>query len=126
MRAAKAGNSEETIEFIKDLVDQKLGSRIAVIWDGASYHRFKEIKAYLESVNRGLEEFQWKVTWIRFAPNDPSQNPMEDIWLQGKRFIREFHHLCKSLAAAKVLFELVTHCQTFNFPKLFKYNNPHE
>ncbi len=123
VRPAKAGNSEETIEFIKYLASHKEGRRIALLWDGASHHRSKQLKAYLESVNRGLEPSEWRVTCIRFAPNDPSQNPMEDIWLQGKRFIRQFYHLCNSLAAVKVLFELVTHRQTFNFPKLFMYSN---
>ncbi len=25
------------------------------------------------------------------APNDPTQNPVEDIWLYAKNFIREFY-----------------------------------
>ena len=54
-----------------------------------------------------------------FAPNDPTQNPVEDIWLHAKKFIREFYHLCKSFSHVKRLFELVTHHQTFNYPKIF-------
>ncbi|MER3433491.1 MAG: IS630 family transposase, partial [Leptolyngbya sp. ERB_1_1] len=95
--------------------------RIALIWDGATYHRSQEVKAYLESVNQGLDEPKWKITCIRFAPNDPKQNPIEDIWLQAKRFIREYYHLCTSFNVVKFLFEFVTHCQTFNFSKLFTY-----
>jgi putative transposase len=56
--------------------------------------------------------------YIRFAPNDPQQNPVEDVWLQAKRFIREFYRLCKSFCAAKALFEFATHCQIFKFPKV--------
>ena len=59
----------------------------------------------------------------RFAPNAPEQNPVEDIWLSAKRFIREFYHLCKSFSTVKRLFELVTHRQTFDFPKLFMYGS---
>lgn len=58
---------------------------------------------------------------IRFAPNDPKQNPIEDIWLQAKRFIREWYHLCKSFRAVKALFEFSIHRQIFDFPKLFTY-----
>jgi transposase len=123
VKPAKAGNSEETIAFIQDLVEQARGRRIALIWDGASYHCSQQLKAYLESVNRGLEERDWRVACLRFAPNDPSQNPIEDIWLQGKRFIREFYHICNSFRAVQVLFELVTHRQTFSFPKLFRYSS---
>lgn len=57
------------------------------------------------------------------APNAPEQNPVEDIWLYAKRFIREFYHLCKSFSAIKRLFELVTHHQIFNFIKLFMYGS---
>jgi transposase len=75
----------------------------------------------LPFVNQGLQESEWKITCIRFAPNDPRQNPVEDIWLQAKRFIREFYHLCQSFLTMKWLFEFVTHRQTFNFPKASMY-----
>jgi len=45
-------------------------SRIALIWDGASYHRSAEFKACLDGANPGLDKIQWKITCIRFAPND--------------------------------------------------------
>lgn len=117
----KAGNSESTIAFLKYLLNQYPDSRIARLWDGASYHQSFEVKAYLESVNLELDESNWKLTCIRFAPNAPQQNPIEDIWLPAKSFIRKCYHLCKSFGAVKYLFELVTHLQTFDFPKLFTY-----
>jgi len=121
IQASTAGNSEGTIAFLQYLLVHYPDSRIALIWDGASYHRSQEVRNYLESVNQGLDEANWKITCIRFAPNDPRQNPIEDIWLQAKRFIREYYHLCQSFSAVKCLFELVTHRQTFDFPKLFTY-----
>lgn len=121
IQAAQAGNSEGTINFLKYLLDQFPESRIALIWDGATYHRSQEVRKYLETVNHGLNQPEWKITCIRFAPNDPKQNPIEDIWLQAKQLIREYYHLCKSFDAVKFLFEFATHRQTFNFPKLFTY-----
>lgn len=117
------GNSENTRDFIEYLLLKSKAKRIAIIWDGASYHRSEEIRQYLESLNNGLEETQWRVTCIRFAPNCPEQNPMEDIWLQGKRFIREFYHLCKSFKIVKYLFEFSTNNNIFNFAKMFMYGN---
>ncbi len=96
-------------------------ARIAIIWDGASYHRSQELKDYLQSLNTECEPLFWQLTCIRFAPNAPEQNPVEDVWLQAKRFLREFYHLCDSFSLVKLLFELVTHGRTFDFPKLFKY-----
>ncbi len=115
------GNSQSTIAFLQYLRSQFPQRRIALIWDGASYHRSEEVRTYLASVNQQLDELDWQITCIRFAPNAPEQNPVEDVWLQAKRFIREFYHLCKSFSAVKRLFELVTHHQIFDFPKVFMY-----
>lgn len=117
------GNSENTRDFIEYLLLKSKAKRIAIIWDGASYHRSEEIRQYLELLNNGLEEKEWRVTCIRFAPNCPEQNPMEDIWLQGKRFIREFYHLCKSFKIVKYLFEFSTNNNIFNFARMFMYGN---
>lgn len=94
-----------------------------MIWDGASYHRSAEFKAYLDAINQGLNENEWKVTCMRFAPNDPTQNPVEDIWLYAKNFVRKFYHLCKSFPQVKRLFELITHHQVFDFPKISMYDS---
>jgi len=121
IQAFEQGNSDSTIAFLKYLLQQYPECRIALIWDGASYHRSLALKEYLQSVNQGLDESAWKITCIRFAPNDPKQNPIEDIWLQAKRLIREYYHLCKSFDTVKFLFEFATHRQIFDFPKLFTY-----
>lgn len=122
VKPLKKGDSKNAIAFVEYLLSQYPLSRIALIWDGASYHRSSEFKAYLDTINQGLNSDEWKVTCIRFAPNDPTQNPVEDIWLYAKKFIREFYHLCKSFSHVRRLFELVTHHQIFDFPKMFMYN----
>lgn len=122
-KAYAKGNSEHTIEFLQYLQAQCPGQRLAIFWDGASYHRSNELKVFLQSVNSDLPEDAWHITCIRFAPNAPEQNPVENIWLQVKRFIREWYHLCKSFAVVKFLFELVTHHQVFDFPKLSMYGS---
>lgn len=121
VKAFEQGNSESTIAFLQALQAEYPQSRLALIWDGASYHRSQAVKDYLAQVNEGLEESAWKITCLRFAPNDPRQNPVEDVWLQAKRFIREFYHLCQSFSTVKWLFEFVTHRQTFSFTKVFMY-----
>lgn len=121
VKAYPTANSENTIDFLKYLQSLYCEQRIAVFWDGASYHRSAELKGYLATVNQDRSEDTWKITCTRFAPNAPEQNPVEDIWLQAKRWIRECYHLCKSFTVVKFLFELVTHCQVFDFPKLSMY-----
>jgi transposase len=123
IQAFEKGNSEGMIDFLKALMHEAPHARIVLFWDGASYHRSQMVKDFLASVNQGLVEAQWKITCIRFAPNDPRQNPIEDVWLQAKRFIREFYQLCTTFPITKWLFEFVTHHQTFSFPKLFMYGS---
>jgi transposase len=121
VKAYESGNSESTIEFLKYLRLAYPQQRLAIFWDGASYHRSGEVKTYLQSVNKCLVEDAWQITCIRFAPHAPEQNPVEDIWLQAKLFIRNCYHLCQSFTVVKFLFEFVTHHQVFDFPKLSMY-----
>lgn len=86
-------------------------------------HRSHELKAYLQAVNEDLVADDWQIICTRFAPNAPAQNPVEDVWLQAKRFICQCYHLCKSFAVVKFLFEFLTHRQVFDFPKLSMYGS---
>lgn len=117
------GNSESTIKFLKYLQLQYPQQRLAIFWDGASYHRSDQLKTYLQVVNQDSKPDTWAITCTRFAPNAPEQNPVEDVWLQAKRFIRSCYHLCKSFTAVKFLFKFITHYQVKDFPKLSMYGN---
>lgn len=116
-----SGNTENTVDFIKHLQKQRPGKRIAIFWDGASYHKSQEFKDYLKQVNGELSEDEWLVHCTTFAPNAPEQNPVEDLWLQAKNFIRQFYHLCDSFKVVKGLFKFFADGQIFDFPKLFYY-----
>ncbi len=121
VREYSVGNSENTVKFIQDLQNLYPDKRIALIWDGAKYHKSDEIKKFLTSANQSHEPEQWPITCILFAPNAPEQNPVEDVWLQTKTFLRKFWPLCKSFAIVKWLFKFFTNHQQFDFPKLHQY-----
>ncbi|PSB24710.1 transposase, partial [Chlorogloea sp. CCALA 695] len=74
VKAYDKGDSQSTIAFLQYLRSQ-CPHRIALIWDGATYHRSGEVRTYLASVNQQLNELDWQITCIRFAPNAPAQNP---------------------------------------------------
>ena len=118
-----AGNGVNTVEFIKYLRCKYAPSRIFLIWDGASYHKFSETRDYLAAINSNLDEEDWPVTCILFAPNAPEQNPVEDIWLKGKNFIRKNFTGCKTFSDVKSLFENFLDGAIFNFPKLNMYGS---
>lgn len=117
----KSGNTGNTIDFLKYLQSQRPGKRLAIFWDGATYHDSQEFREHLTKINQGLLEEEWLITCTKFAPNAPEQNPVEDIWLQGKNFLRHFYHLCSSFKIVKWLFKFFTDGQIFDFTKLFQY-----
>ena len=56
-----AGNSENTIDYLRHLLDQSPNQRLLIFWDGASYHRSKEVRGFLDEINQGLPTEQWKI-----------------------------------------------------------------
>lgn len=121
VREYPAGNSENTVKFIKDLQKQYRGKRIVLIWYGASYHNSDEVKDFLASVNDNYEPTQWPITCIVFAPNASEQNLVEDVWLQTKNFLRKFWHLCKFFAVIKWLLKFFTITKNLIFPTLHQH-----
>lgn len=123
MKSYPSGNGISTVEFVKYLQNKYAGSKLILIWDGASYHKFGEFRDYLEEVNCQTTANDWLITCILFAPNAPEQNPVEDVWLQAKNFLRKYWHLCRSFQAIKILFELFANGQRFDFPKVYFYQS---
>ena len=137
VREYSAGNEDNTVaflEYLQSLYDQS--TRLIIVWDGASYHRSAAIRDFLARTNATLAPPEWKVTCIRlarracrnyfrhfllFAPNAHEQNPVEDVWLQAKQFVRKFARLCRHFRSVKLLFKLFTHYQIFDFAKAFMY-----
>jgi putative transposase len=122
IEAYPAGNGESTVKFVRNLQRRHQHKKIVLIWDGASYHRFGEFREYLAQVNQENSQGDLEITCILFAPNAPQQNPVEDVWLQGKNFLRKYWYLCKSFWAVKKLFELFYDCSKFDFPKIHQYH----
>jgi len=115
------GNGVSTVSFIEYLQALHPDKKLIIIWDGASYHGSEEVQAYLNKVNHGLEEQDWKVTCLLFAPHAPGQNPLEDIWLQGKNFLRRHFYGNKTFKQVKSSFLNFINKKIFNFEKLKWY-----
>jgi transposase len=92
-----------------------------IIGDGASYHRCEEVHDYLNEVNQDLEEKNWKVTCLLFAPNAPDQNPVEDVWLRGKDFLRKHFYENKTFNQVKCRFFNFLNKKIFNLKKIEWY-----
>jgi transposase len=117
------GNTENTIKFVSQLIRENPQQKLVIIWDGASYHRSQEWREYLDQINQGKPEEAWLVRCIRLAPNAPEQNPIEDVWLQGKEMIRRYWNLCQNFKIVKWLFSWTINQNFFSFPKLSMYGS---
>ena len=121
LKTYDAGNSKNTIDYLRHLLAQFPNQRLLILWDGASYHRSQEVRDFLNETNQSLPTEQWKIHCIRFAPNCPSQNPIEDIWLQAKTWVRRFCALVPTFSHLKWMFEWFIRNTTFDFASLQMY-----
>jgi len=121
VREYKQGNSKNTVLFLKFLRQLNPGSRLLIIMYGSSYHKYKEMKEYLKKVNQDLDPFQRPVQCEILAPNAPEQNPVEDIWLKAKNFLRKFWYKLRSFVLVKWLFTFFIQREVFELKKINKY-----
>ena len=49
------------MDFFKYLKEQRPGKRLAIFWEGASYHNFQEFREYLMLINQDLPEEEWLI-----------------------------------------------------------------
>lgn len=104
LQAKAKADGARTVEYVKWLQEQYPEKRLWLLWDGASFHRYGEMRSYLAQQNEGLAEEEWRIACLWFAPNAPEQNPVEDIWLSGKRAIRQCFNQNKTFAKVKECF----------------------
>jgi transposase len=119
-------NGHNTVAFLKHLQQQREGKRLLLLWDKASYHRYAEMKAYLQEINQGLDENHWKVTCLLFESNAPEQNPVEDIWLKAKNFLRQHFYENKTFHQVKSCFFNFLNNHIFDLHKLTWYFNANQ
>ena len=56
VREYGAGNSANTVLFVKYLQSLNTGARILIFWDGASYHKYAEMREDLGLVNQNARK----------------------------------------------------------------------
>lgn len=117
----EAGNTKNTIDFVEKLYQQAPNSQHIIIWDNASHHKSNEFRAYLKEKNAGLSDEKWKIKCIGFAPNAPEQNPVENIWLIGKNWVRKNFSDIKVFNDATQIFRDFLSGRIFCFNKLKSY-----
>lgn len=58
-------------------------------WRDAAYHKSQTGRQYPEKVNGQLPRKDQRLTLLHLAPDEPEQNLIEAVWLQGKTKVRQ-------------------------------------
>lgn len=118
---APTGNDINTVAYIQWCQALSPNKPFLFLWDGASYHRGEERQNFLAQENAGVPEAEGKVTCVRFAPNAPEQNPVEDVWLKGKTHLRKQFARNKTVAHVKACFSSFLNALHFTSTKFSWY-----
>lgn len=86
--------------------------------ENARWHSGEEISRFLAEVNGDARPEEWLVTLFAFAPHDPEQNLVEEVWRQGKTSLREQRLEASHFGEMTTAFEARLERQIFDFPKL--------
>ena len=80
--------ASHTVDFIRYLQQSRPGQKVLIFWDGVSYHHQHTMRDFLQTMQADVPPDEWKICGTRLAPYTPQENPVEDIWLKGKTFVR--------------------------------------
>jgi len=113
--------SAATTDFLTEMMYRYPKAKLTICWENATWHRGEEICRFLNQVNAGLPPEAWPLTLRNFAPHDPEQNPVEEVWRQGKNDLRQQRLEASQFSAVIAAFEARLERQVFDFPKLRMY-----
>ena len=122
MQSYPKANAQHTVDFIRYLHHRRPGQKLLIFWDGVSYHHQHIMRDFLQTMQASLPPHQWKICCTRLAPYTPQENPVEDIWLKGKTFVRTHALWTTCFEQIKDLFvKGIRQKKYFQFPKLMQY-----
>lgn len=122
MQAYPKANAHHTVDFIRYLQQRRPGQKLLIFWDGVSYHHQQAMRTFLETIQADLPPDEWKIDCTRLAPYTPQENPVEDLWLKGKTFVRTHALWTTCFEQIKDLFvKGIRRKKYCHFPKLQQY-----
>jgi len=113
--------SDNTTDFLVELQSRYPHAKQTICWDNARWHKGAEVSTFLEQVNGGLDPAAWPITCINFAPHDPTQNLIEEVWHQGKGAIQKLRLVAQKFQEVIDALECVLERTIFDFPNRQRY-----
>jgi len=105
--------SDNTIQFLEWCCQklEDMGKRVlALIWDNASWHISKKVRAWIREHNRQVRDGSQRVRILvcRLPVKSPWLNPIEPVWMHSKRRVVEPH---RTLSAFELAERICTVCR---------------
>ena len=113
--------TDNTSDFLVELQSRYPDAKLTICWDNARWPKGTEMERFLAEVNGVLPPEDWPITCLNFAPHDPTQNPIEEVWRQGKGAVQKLRLVAKKFQEGVDAFERLLERQLFDFPNRQRY-----
>jgi transposase len=101
-------NGPEIITALRTFQTRHPGKKIVIVWDNASWHRSKDLRALL---GPGKEFENIHLIWM--PPYSPDHNPIEHVWKDAKETIANWQ--AETFDETRAAFEQHITTRTFNY-----------
>jgi putative transposase len=117
--------TDNTTDFLVELRSRYPTANLTICWDNARWHQGAEMKRFLAKLNGDRSPEDWVLPCIHFAPHDPTQNPIEEVWRQGKSGIQKRRLVATTVQEVVDAFERDLERQFFDVPNRQRYGRLH-
>ena len=115
IKSYPTASGKNTVNFVEWLREKQPETRSILVWDNALYHTKGVFRDYLGEQNKGLSAKDWAITCLNFATYAPQENPVEDIWLQLKNWLRKHYYQYETFE------RLIGDCYEFFKSRIFNF-----
>lgn len=106
-------NTKNIIEALREMTKRYPGKKCCFIWDNATWHRSKELRALLgQNKDRQDNEFA-HIRFIWLPPYSPDYNPQEHVWKVAKSAVK--NNITSTFNGLKDIFEQAISGRTFDY-----------
>jgi len=106
-------NTKNIIEALREMTKRYPGKKLCFIWDNATWHRSKELRALLGQNKDGQDNEFAHIRFIWLPPYSPDYNPQEHVWKVAKQAVK--NNVTQTFEELKDIFEQAISNKTFDY-----------
>jgi transposase len=106
-------NTKNIIEALRDMTKRYKGKKLCFIWDNATWHRSKELRALLGQNKDGQDNEFAHIRFIWLPPYSPDYNPQEHVWKVAKQAVK--NNVTSTFSELKDIFEQAISNKQFDY-----------